>query len=402
MESLAGRKKKDSDFDWVIGPSGFLEPQSKTFRFLSLSTLAHFIAAAAFFVASSVLDLEQRGLAEGAIEVEFLGEAAPAEFSQETHQQSSQTSAAASEAPSELASAESPSRDTTDVVTAPTRKNIEKETRPVPSMARLQPESVSEQSPADAPPEAEESPEAESVLSVSQISRQEVASLTASEEIEKEVDGNLESTEPSMNDEVDEARAFLENEAKAFEETKNQDIALAKFKSQGDSPAKRTAPLSGSKINSVATTQNGSESADPRGAVRNLGDLRQMPGNPRPQYSYEERMNRIEGEVIFHAFVNPDGTLKDFKILKSSGSRSLDGKTLGALKKWRFYPNQSGWVQIPFVWTLKGEAESADGLLKTSDRTGGKWEGAVFDKEDPTPLRWKETSGGLRQTEASN
>lgn len=118
----------------------------------------------------------------------------------------------------------------------------------------------------------------------------------------------------------------------------------------------RMAPVSG----------NGALSAgDPQG-IRGIGDLRQMPGNPKPNYAPEERLNKHEGEVVFNAFVTPEGTLTDFKLVKSTGFRSLDGKTLSALRKWKFYPNQSGWVRIPFVWTLRGEVQEAGGLLKIS------------------------------------
>lgn len=100
------------------------------------------------------------------------------------------------------------------------------------------------------------------------------------------------------------------------------------------------------------------------GGVRTLEQLRQMPGNKFPQYSQDERLARQEGKTMFYAYVNKDGTLSQFKLGQSTGFRNLDGKTLAALKKWKFYPGQEGWVEMPFKWTLNGEALEAGGQLR--------------------------------------
>lgn len=100
------------------------------------------------------------------------------------------------------------------------------------------------------------------------------------------------------------------------------------------------------------------------GGVRSLEQLRQMPGNKFPQYSQDERLARQEGKTMFYAYVNKDGTLSQFKLGQSTGYRNLDGKTLAALKKWKFYPGQEGWVEMPFKWTLNGEALEAGGQLR--------------------------------------
>lgn len=102
---------------------------------------------------------------------------------------------------------------------------------------------------------------------------------------------------------------------------------------------------------------------DPNG-VRSLDQLRQMPGNPRPQYSTEERLQRHQGEIVMHAYVTKEGQLTNFKLLKATGYRSLDAKTLAALKKWRFYPGQQGWVELPFRWDLKGGIQEVPTYLR--------------------------------------
>lgn len=98
--------------------------------------------------------------------------------------------------------------------------------------------------------------------------------------------------------------------------------------------------------------------------VRPLEDLKQMPGNIKPAYDSEDRFKKREGEVIFHALISPKGEPKNFKLIKSSGHRSLDAKTLAALKKWKFFAGQEGWVEIPFAWELKGGPQEKPSLLR--------------------------------------
>lgn len=112
-----------------------------------------------------------------------------------------------------------------------------------------------------------------------------------------------------------------------------------------------------------------SENGD--GGIRGIQDLRQKPGNKRPQYDSEDRFLGRQGQVVFKAYVTKDGSLTQFAILKSSGHRNLDYKTLKALKEWKFYPGQEGLVEIPFQWDLKGgPQEMATGLrTKVSQST---------------------------------
>lgn len=98
--------------------------------------------------------------------------------------------------------------------------------------------------------------------------------------------------------------------------------------------------------------------------VRSLDQLRQMPGNPRPQYDREERRRGDQGEIAFVAYISKEGYPTKFRMMKSTGFRNLDAKTLAALKKWRFYPGQEGWVELPFRWDLKGGVQEDGGLLR--------------------------------------
>lgn len=106
------------------------------------------------------------------------------------------------------------------------------------------------------------------------------------------------------------------------------------------------------------------ENAGEPSGVRSLAQLRQIPGNPKPQYSMEERLRRQNGSVVFYAFITKSGEPSKFRLVQSTGHRNLDGKTLAALKKWKFYPGQQGWVEIPFKWDLKGGVEEMPAALR--------------------------------------
>lgn len=108
-----------------------------------------------------------------------------------------------------------------------------------------------------------------------------------------------------------------------------------------------------------------SRAGNPEG-LRTLQDLRQVPGNPLPNYSVDERFRREQGKVVFQAYVTKDGRLTQFKLLQSSGFKNLDGKSLAVLKKWRFYEGQEGWVLIPQTWSLKGDVKELPTQLRRS------------------------------------
>lgn len=108
---------------------------------------------------------------------------------------------------------------------------------------------------------------------------------------------------------------------------------------------------------------SGTEAGDPD-SVRTLDQLKQVPGNPKPQYSNDERLRREQGMVAFHAYISKTGKPTEFRIMKSTGFRNLDGKTLAALKRWKFYPGQEGWVEIPFKWDIKGGVQEMPTLLR--------------------------------------
>ncbi len=123
---------------------------------------------------------------------------------------------------------------------------------------------------------------------------------------------------------------------------------------------------SGAALSSSAPGHGGGGTPTGDGFVRNLADLQQMPGNQKPRYDVDERLKGYEGTVIFHAYISSEGVPSEIRIINNTGHRGLDRKSLAALKKWRFYPGQQGWVEVPFEWTLQGDAQEISPFRKDS------------------------------------
>lgn len=111
-------------------------------------------------------------------------------------------------------------------------------------------------------------------------------------------------------------------------------------------------------------SQIGNELGSALAKARTLDQLRQMPNNPKPVYSENERLQGHQGKIVFLAFINKAGNVSDFKLMKSTGYKNLDLKTFAALKKWKFYPGQEGWVELPYQWNLKGGTQEMPTLLR--------------------------------------
>ncbi len=158
--------------------------------------------------------------------------------------------------------------------------------------------------------------------------------------------------------------------AKAAQEAKEaraaQAAALAAAAASAEKASQAAAKEKSDKdIAGTGKDSEGAANGTPTG-VRDAQDLRQRPGNPLPQYEQNERLLGHQGKVVFLAYVTPEGVPTQFKLSDSTGFKNLDGKTLKALKQWRFYPGQEGWVEMAFNWSLKGGAQEMPALLKRS------------------------------------
>lgn len=160
--------------------------------------------------------------------------------------------------------------------------------------------------------------------------------------------------------------------AERLQYLKEQKSKLKKASAASVGPAITQSAIPTGKFNSAGTENQRSETpsgivglgSQSGGIVRKLEDLRQKPGNPRPSYDVSDRMNGLSGTIIVNAYVTKEGNLTLFRLIQSTGHRNLDRKTLAALKDWKFYPGQEGWVELPFKWDLKGGVQQKPTLLQ--------------------------------------
>lgn len=79
----------------------------------------------------------------------------------------------------------------------------------------------------------------------------------------------------------------------------------------------------------------------------------------RPQYPQAELAAAHEGTVTMTFLTQPDGSVGESKVTKSSGFPALDEAALTALSKCRFRPAMAdgklfqAWVPVKYVWTTK-------------------------------------------------
>lgn len=160
-----------------------------------------------------------------------------------------------------------------------------------------------------------------------------------------------------------EKEAALLAVAREEEEARRQQEQLAASQDEAQTGGEAGSPTEGTGT-ALAGQSQGEGAAPSGGEVRALSEIRQAPGNKAPQYDVEDRRQGRQGLVVFLAYIKADGMPKEFQLAASSGHRSLDAKTLKALKGWKFQPGQEGWVEIPFQWDLKGGAQEAPSHLR--------------------------------------
>lgn len=193
------------------------------------------------------------------------------------------------------------------------------------------------------------------------------------EKIDQEHKDKVAAAQAEMNEQAEKEKAEQNAKLLALQK-KNEEEAAQLAQANAEKRAQERAALAAAaaaadqeaqakKQGELASTQT--ESFGGGGEVRSVEDLKQMPGNEKPQYEAEDRLKGRKGEVSFMAYVTKEGFLSNFKMLKSSGHRELDAKTLKAIKGWKFYPGQEGMVEIPFSWDLKGGVKPVGPILRT-------------------------------------
>lgn len=85
-----------------------------------------------------------------------------------------------------------------------------------------------------------------------------------------------------------------------------------------------------------------------------------------PSYSTEERLQRAQGLVVVKVVFDSKGMILSTDLVKSSGTDSLDSKSIKAIKKWK-YPKKAGVDYAKFTWRLTGEPPPQS-LLRRSNK----------------------------------
>ena len=80
--------------------------------------------------------------------------------------------------------------------------------------------------------------------------------------------------------------------------------------------------------------------------------------NPPPIYPRTARRRGLQGKVVLEVFVYKNGTVRDLRVLTSSGYKILDKAAVKAVKNWLFEPAMKGehqvsmWVKLPVQFQL--------------------------------------------------
>jgi TonB family protein len=241
-------------------------------------------------------------------------------------------------------------------------KTLPKATRPAVQAKQdqpvqtVQPEFTQEESPVVLPIVQD----AQSV-SVEELNEEEVAADL--EKVEAEEAEKLAAVQAQMKKEADEVteKEIKEQQEKAALIQKQNEEEKAKIAKAQEDRKKQEAEAEAIAAAAKAAAVKAAGKGKGEGEMRALADLRQMPGNKIPQFDTDDRLKQRKGDVAFSAMVSKEGMLSEIKLLKSSGHRELDAKTLKAIKSWKFFPGQQGLVEIPMKWELTGEVQAVHG-----------------------------------------
>jgi TonB family protein len=71
-----------------------------------------------------------------------------------------------------------------------------------------------------------------------------------------------------------------------------------------------------------------------------------------PQYPYQARRSRIQGDGLFRLYVNENGTVTSVGVMKSTGSPILDLAAAGSFYQWQAKPGRRREIDIPMSFRL--------------------------------------------------
>lgn len=108
----------------------------------------------------------------------------------------------------------------------------------------------------------------------------------------------------------------------------------------------------------VVTTAPATPAAPPKPTGVTRGVSQGEAGCKRPDYPRESLMNEEQGEVLISVYVGSNGQVKEAKVKRSSGSKTLDRAASKAFSLCTFKPAmkdgepQESWYDIPYEFVL--------------------------------------------------
>lgn len=124
---------------------------------------------------------------------------------------------------------------------------------------------------------------------------------------------------------------------------------------------------SGDSDSSVVKNQDSQVGATPETA-RVFDQLKQIPGNPLPEYPKEALEQKWEGVVEVLYYVSTGGFVEQIQISHSSGHITLDNAAIKALSRYRYELGQEGWVRHRVEFFLEKDREIKEIVpLRTMD-----------------------------------
>ena len=213
----------------------------------------------------------------------------------------------------------------------------------LPAPAPVAEPSVSEPEPFIPPPSEIEKPVAETDNEVQEEESTSEESALPAEPEEILAPPSIESADPVI---------------KSNNEIQEEEIIL---------PPEDSVPPSSASGNPAAESQDFQTAATPETA-RAFHQLRQLPGNPIPEYPKEALEQKWEGAVEVLYYVNTGGFVEQIQVSDSSGHITLDNAAIKALSKYHYELGQEGWVRHKVEFFLEKNKEVKEIVpLRTMD-----------------------------------
>lgn len=114
-------------------------------------------------------------------------------------------------------------------------------------------------------------------------------------------------------------------------------------------PRRRPTPAEHEVVVEMYHTGSVASLASRAAAGANVDELpRPLANNPTPPYPPDALAANQHGRVILSVFVGSNGAVVNAKLVKSSGTRSLDEAALTTVQLWRFTPARRGGHEVAF------------------------------------------------------